>query len=191
MGRPKGTSPCRRVVPDVFWGLLLGLVFFHQGNAWAQKKSSMTVDNGRPFYFPLDAVDLIEVSSVYGSRVHPIGGKVKWHHGVDLMARKGKPVYAVAEGKVVSADYRTGFGNSVVIAHPTGMRTRYAHLWLNLVESGMEVERGRLIGLVGETGHVTGPHLHFEIWLDGVSIDPFVVWRRPSVIDTIKIVMNK
>ena len=114
------------------------------------------------------------VSSPFGWRKDPFDGSPRFHHGVDLPAPEGTAVLAVARGEVVSAERRPGFGLEVLVRHPEGWITRYAHLSAADVRPGQKVERGELLGKVGSTGRSTGPHLHFEATKEGLAVDPGV-----------------
>lgn len=121
--------------------------------------------------------DLLEplegrIGSHFGPRLHPILGFVRMHQGVDVGARAGTPVRAAGPGKVVRAGNAGAYGNLVVIDHGDGSETRYAHLSKTLVATGTTVLRGQTIGEVGSTGLSTGPHLHFELRVDGAPVDP-------------------
>lgn len=131
-----------------------------------------------PVYFPLHKNDLLRVSSVYGYRKHPIHNKTMLHQGIDLVAQKGKPVYATAAGTVETADFEKGYGKRVIIAHLEGVKTLYGHLWVRTVKQGETVSKGQLIGFVGDTGQVTGPHLHYEVWIKNRKVDPMLVWKK-------------
>jgi LysM repeat protein len=114
------------------------------------------------------------VTSPFGPRQDPITGEPGFHDGVDLHAAYGSPVYAAAAGKVLFTGVAGGYGNLIEIKHPHHYLTYYAHLSKILVKRGQRVRRGSLIGKVGATGRVTGPHLHFEIHHDGKIIDPLL-----------------
>ncbi|HET9333219.1 MAG TPA: M23 family metallopeptidase [Gemmatimonadota bacterium] len=115
------------------------------------------------------------LSSVYGERLHPLGGDPRFHAGLDLRARAGTPVYAAAAGIVATSASSGAYGNFVILEHGGGLRTVYAHHRENLVRSGDRVRRGQPIGLVGRSGNATGDHLHFEVrWKDG-TVDPRTV----------------
>lgn len=101
------------------------------------------------------------LTSGFGWRT--LGGATKFHAGIDIANAVGTPVLAAADGKVVHASTYSGYGNAVDIEHPNGMMTRYGHLSSILVSLGQTVKQGQVIGLMGCTGHVTGPHLHFEV----------------------------
>jgi len=106
------------------------------------------------------------IVSAYGPR----GGRM--HTGIDIAGNTGAPVVASEAGRVVSASYQGGYGLMVVISHGGGVHTRYAHLSSAAVKSGQQVEKGQLIGRVGSTGNSTGPHLHFEVLINGQHKNP-------------------
>lgn len=113
------------------------------------------------------------LTSLFGTRVDPVYGEVKFHHGVDFSTRLGNPVYATGDGIVEIAEQQYyGYGNMVMINHGYGYRTRYAHLNRMFVKAGQAVHRGELIGLVGRTGKSTGTHLHYEVSQRGNSVNP-------------------
>lgn len=115
-----------------------------------------------PSVMPINIADYT-MSSGYGNRVDPIYGSSKFHAGLDFAASEGTDVFATGEGKVETADWRTGYGNCIDINHGYNYLTRYAHLSEILVKPGDQVKRGQLIGKVGSTGKSTGPHLHYEV----------------------------
>jgi len=112
------------------------------------------------------------VTSPFGPRVHPVFGDVRMHTGVDFAATEGTPIHAAADGVVASAAMTEGYGNMTVITHPGAIATVYAHQSQLLVVAGQQVRRGDVIGAVGCTGSCTGPHLHFEVRVDGTPVDP-------------------
>lgn len=112
------------------------------------------------------------VTSGYGSRIHPLTGRRRMHTGVDLRAAEGVPIRAAADGVVREARRRGGYGNVVEVDHGDGTSTVYAHASRLVVKPGQHVERGDTLGLVGHTGHTTGPHLHFELRRHGRPVDP-------------------
>ncbi len=112
------------------------------------------------------------VTSQFGPRVHPIYGTVRMHNGIDIRGGFGTPILAAADGEVVWAGARGGYGNMTVIDHGTSLATTYGHQQTILVEVGQFVTRGQVIGLVGSTGMSTGPHLHFEVRVNGTPVDP-------------------
>jgi len=111
-------------------------------------------------------------TSGFGLRIDPFTGKHREHTGVDLRAKYGDPVYASAPGKVIFTGVAGGYGNLIKIAHAHGYTSYYGHLSKIYARMGAKVRRGTLIGRVGATGRVTGPHLHFEIRLNGKPLDP-------------------
>ena len=111
-------------------------------------------------------------SSFSRSRFHPILQIFRSHKGVDLGAPMGTRIQAPAPGRVVSAGYHIGYGLVIEVAHTGGVVTRYAHCKTALVKAGDHVEKGQAIGLVGQSGLATAPHLHFEILLKGTQVDP-------------------
>lgn len=112
------------------------------------------------------------VTSPFGYRIHPIFGTRKLHTGWDLSAAAGSPIVAAADGVVVSAGWRGGYGNAVVIDHGGGLATLYAHQSSMAVGTGQSVAQGQVIGYVGCTGYCTGAHLHFEVRVNGAPVDP-------------------
>lgn len=112
------------------------------------------------------------LKSGFGYRIHPIFGYRRFHSGVDLVAPSGTLVKAGDGGDVIQTGYDGGYGYSVVVYHGGGFATWYAHLSRILVAPGQRVERGQVIGLVGATGWATGPHLHFEVRINGAAQNP-------------------
>lgn len=113
-----------------------------------------------------------EVSSGFGYRIDPFDKTVRMHEGLDLSTSRGTPVYATADGIVVFADWNTGYGYVVDIDHGYGFLTRYAHLSKILVEEGKIVKRGDIIGRVGATGRAIASHLHYEVHVAGIAVNP-------------------
>jgi murein DD-endopeptidase MepM/ murein hydrolase activator NlpD len=111
--------------------------------------------------------------SSFGSRTDPFSGEGAIHTGVDLSAPEGTPVHAAADGIVVSAEWSGGYGRLVRIDHGDGLQTYYGHLSQFEVVAGQEIRRGDLIGLSGGTGRSTGPHLHYEVRMDGTPVNPY------------------
>lgn len=108
----------------------------------------------------------------WGYRMHPIYRRQRFHNGLDAAAPQGAPVRAMADGTVAISAYRGGYGHLVAIDHGDGFTTLYAHLSKRDVEVGDEVTAGSTIGRIGSTGASTGPHLHFEVRIAGVPVDP-------------------
>lgn len=118
------------------------------------------------------------LTSTFGPRVHPIFGTVRMHDGLDFGARMGTPIRSAAAGTVVSAGVRGGYGNATIVDHGGGVATLYAHQSELFVTAGTVVAAGQVIGAVGSTGFSTGPHLHFEVRLSGVPVDPLLYLAR-------------
>lgn len=114
----------------------------------------------------------IVMTSGYGYRIHPISKRWEFHHGIDLRAKVGTRVYAVKSGKVIFVGWNGGYGRLVIVRHANGFTTRYGHLYKIHVNHGQRVSKGTTVGLSGNTGYSTGPHLHFEIRYRGKSINP-------------------
>jgi murein DD-endopeptidase MepM/ murein hydrolase activator NlpD len=111
-------------------------------------------------------------SSGYGWREDPKNKRQKFHHGSDYRGKPGTPVVAAGPGTVVFAGRRGGYGNVIFVDHGNGVITRYAHLRRIEAKKGAAVTAGERIGQLGSTGRTTGPHLHFEVRLEGRSVDP-------------------
>ncbi|HEX2040278.1 MAG TPA: peptidoglycan DD-metalloendopeptidase family protein [Acidimicrobiales bacterium] len=112
------------------------------------------------------------VTSTFGPRVHPIFHDVRYHDGVDFGAGHGTPIRAGADGVVVHAGPRGGYGTTVIIDHGNALATLYAHQSSLNVSLGSRVSRNQVVGYVGSTGFSTGPHLHFEVRVSGTPVDP-------------------
>ena len=113
------------------------------------------------------------ISSTYGYREHPRTGLRDYHSGVDIASGPGTPVKATADGIVSYAGWSGGNGNLVALEHGLGFSTYYAHNRSVVVKVGQKIKRGDVIGYVGSTGNSTGPHLHYEVWKEGTSLNPF------------------
>ncbi|WP_172125719.1 MULTISPECIES: M23 family metallopeptidase [unclassified Devosia] len=115
--------------------------------------------------------------SRFGYRVHPIFKSRRLHTGVDLAARSGTPIYAAGDGVIEYAKWQSGYGNKVEIKHVNGYETAYGHMsrFADGMKPGVRVRQGQVIGFVGSTGNSTGPHLHFEILINGNLVDPLSV----------------
>ncbi len=127
-------------------------------------------------------VNFRRITSVFGGRNHPIFGTWRNHTGTDYAAPMGTPVRAIGDGVVVWAGRRGGYGNMIDVRHSNGMVSRYGHLsrYASGLREGKHVNMGSTIGYVGMTGWATGPHLHFEIRVNGVAHDPAVALRNRS-----------
>jgi murein DD-endopeptidase MepM/ murein hydrolase activator NlpD len=117
-------------------------------------------------------------SSSYGWRIDPFNGHKAFHEGLDFPANTGAPILAAADGIVIAAEHTPDYGNIVKINHGSGLETRYAHASKIVVKVGERVTKGQQVALVGNTGRSTGPHLHYEIRLNGNALDPRQYLRR-------------
>lgn len=126
-----------------------------------------------PAIQPISNKQLVALASGFGFRIHPIYKVKKLHTGIDFAAPIGTPIYATADGRIEEVSVKfSGYGKMVVIDHGFGYKTRYAHMHDFAVRSGQNVKRGELIGYVGDTGISTAPHLHYEVMMNGVLINP-------------------
>lgn len=117
-------------------------------------------------------VEVAFSSSSFGWRIDPVSGHRAFHEGLDFPAEVGTTIYAAADGIVTEAVTTPDYGNLIKVEHGAGLETRYAHCYRMLVKAGERVVKGQKIALVGSTGRSTGPHLHYEIRLNGHSLDP-------------------
>ncbi|MEO0123497.1 MAG: M23 family metallopeptidase [candidate division WOR-3 bacterium] len=150
-----------------------------KGQAKLREKSICELENKISQNFDLwrhipsiNPVPGAEISSGFGYRVDPFEKDVRMHEGVDFSASRGTPVYATGDGIVVFADWNMGYGYVVDIDHGYGFVTRYAHLSKILVKEGETVKRGQIIARVGGTGRAICPHLHYEVIVAGIKVNP-------------------
>jgi murein DD-endopeptidase MepM/ murein hydrolase activator NlpD len=120
------------------------------------------------------------ISSGYGLRADPFTGHQSQHEGVDIASNLGSPVYAVGDGVVSHSGEKAGYGLLVEITHESGLITRYAHASAVLVRVGDRVQKGQAVARVGTSGRSTGPHLHFEVVRNGVSVNPMRYLQQAS-----------
>ena len=125
-----------------------------------------------PAIQPLSNKDLTRISSGFGMRIDPFYGTLRPHTGMDFTAPTGTEIYATGEGMVVFSGWKTGYGNCITIDHGFGYNTLYGHNNKNLVQVGQKVVRGEVIGHVGNTGKSKGPHLHYEVIVNGKHDNP-------------------
>lgn len=167
-------------------GRILAAEFINDGHAY--QAILFSDDSGGDAYYSLDGtnrakaflrspVEFSRVSSGFGGRFHPIFKNWRAHTGVDFAAPSGTRVIAAADGTVVAAGPRGGYGNAVEVRHGGSITTLYAHLsgFAKGVRTGSRVRQGEPIGFVGATGYATGPHLHYEFKIGGVHQDPMRV----------------
>ncbi|MGV8998075.1 MAG: M23 family metallopeptidase [Parvibaculaceae bacterium] len=150
---------------------------------WRYKSDDGTWDyfdeNGRSMkkFLMKTPIDGARISSGFGSRKHPILGYTKFHAGVDFAAPRGTPIYAAGNGKIEIAGWVNGYGNFVRIKHANGYETGYGHMngFAKGMHPGVTVRQGQVIGYVGTTGRSTGPHLHYEVIVNGKKVNPLGV----------------
>ncbi|WP_291778687.1 M23 family metallopeptidase [Cecembia sp.] len=165
-----------QILIDSIW-----VTAFEYFSSWDSKKINIYDFNPKDFkdtvyvklydnFFGTDwklPLDQTQITSEFGFR------RYRWHHGTDLRLRTGDPVYSTFDGIVRIRSYdRNGYGYYVVVRHKNGLETLYGHLSKLLVDVGQEVKAGDILGLGGSTGRSTGPHLHFEVRYQGLSINP-------------------
>ena len=141
---------------------------------WIKEKIdllSSTPDFGGQFAWPLPAA-YTRISSPFGSRRAPTKGATTDHKGIDIDAPEGTPVYASAPGRVATISRSPARGNYVIVEHTNGLKSLYQHLRQATVKVGDQVDTGQQIAISGNTGITAGPHLHFEIWVNGTAVDP-------------------
>jgi murein DD-endopeptidase MepM/ murein hydrolase activator NlpD len=140
-------------------------------------KNSTTADwiraNSAPNLWPVEG----QVTGSFGERIDPFNGEGAFHSGIDISASVGSPVIAPADGLVTFADFQGGYGRAVTIDHGHGITTRYGHLSSFAVTAGQYIQRGDTIGYVGLSGRSTGPHLHYEVRINGVPVNPYKYLR--------------
>jgi murein DD-endopeptidase MepM/ murein hydrolase activator NlpD len=154
-------------------------------NAGSTIEAIRHMADGRPRYydqqgrslaasFLLAPLEFRRISSNFGGRRHPVLGIFRRHQGTDYAANSGTPVRAIGDGVVIAAGKRGGYGNAIDVRHTNGIVTRYGHLrgFAKGVRGGTRVSMGQTIGYVGMTGLATGPHLHFEVRVNGVARNP-------------------
>ncbi|MFA8450003.1 MAG: M23 family metallopeptidase [Bacteroidales bacterium] len=144
---------------------------FDEVYSLAKRKSEMLAS--LPAIQPVNNKEMKYISSYFGYRPDPFYKVRKFHSGLDFSAPLGTPIYATGDGKVISVkSSNRGYGNSIVIDHGFGYKTRYAHIYKFKVKRGERVKRGQIIATVGNTGKSTGPHLHYEVIKKDKQIDP-------------------
>ena len=137
--------------------------------AKSQKKTKIVarMGDGR-FIWPITG----QITSYFGERVHPIFKIRSMHTGLDIAASSGRPIFAAEDGVVIFSGSWGGYGKTIILDHGAAFTTLYGHMSQYFVKEGVAVKKGQIIGLVGSTGWSTGPHLHFEVRIDGVVQNP-------------------
>lgn len=137
-----------------------------------------------PAYLPSIWPHASKINQEYGFRRNPFGGRTyEFHAGMDIDGDRGEIVVAPGNGLISEAGYKGGYGNMIEIDHGNGVTTRYGHLSKIEVEVGSEITRGSMIGLVGSTGRSTGPHLHYELRVNGRPVNPrFFLPAEPTTL---------
>ncbi len=145
-----------------------------------------TLEDGLISIPSVQPVANLKFTSNFGIRSDPFRGTAAFHPGVDIPCGIGTAVYATADGTVDRAERAGGYGNLVEIDHGRGIQTRYGHLSKILVTAGQKVKRGQLIALSGSTGRSTGPHLHYEVRIDGRAVNPMPFLQTADYLQAIK-----
>ena len=129
--------------------------------------------NSAPSLWPVQGL----VTGSFGERIDPFNGEGAFHSGVDIGSSYGAPIVAPADGMVTLTDTMGGYGKTIMIDHGNGISTRYGHLSGFAVTAGQRVQRGDVIGYVGESGRSTGPHLHYEVRINDTPVNPYKYLR--------------
>lgn len=140
-------------------------------------RNSTTADwiraNSAPNLWPVEG----QITGSFGERIDPFNGEGAFHSGVDISSYVGSPVFAPADGTVTFADFMGGYGRAAIVDHGHGISTRYGHLSSFAVTAGQHIQRGDTIGYVGLSGRSTGPHLHYEVRINDVPVNPYKYLR--------------
>ena len=129
--------------------------------------------NSAPSLWPVEG----QVTGSFGERIDPFNGEGAFHSGVDIGSSYGHPIVAPADGVVTLTETMGGYGKTIMIDHGSGISTRYGHLSGFAVTAGQHVQRGDVIGYVGESGRSTGPHLHYEVRINDTPVNPYKYLR--------------
>jgi len=147
-------------------GLTMGLTRNVTTADWIKANSS-------PNLWPVEG----QVTGSFGERIDPFNGEGAFHSGVDIGSAYGRPIIAPADGIVTLTETMGGYGKTIQIDHGSGVSTRYGHLSGFAVMPGQHVQRGEIIGFVGESGRSTGPHLHYEVRINDTPVNPYKYLR--------------
>ena len=170
---PAGVNPDALVFRPVF-DRLVNLEYDANQQAMELQQLLSSVSQQRSLLQSVPSIAPVNgwVTSGFGKRISPFTGESTMHQGLDLASPVGTAIFAPADGVVIFSGAKEGFGNFVMVAHGYGIVTRYGHNAENLVQVGQRVGRGEQIATVGMTGQTTGPHLHYEIVLNGLVVNP-------------------
>ena len=124
---------------------------------------------GMPSLWPVEG----RVTGSFGERIDPFNGEGAFHNGMDISTGYGEPVHAAGDGVVGFADLMNGYGRVIILQHNHGVSTRYGHLSGFAVTEGQMVRRGDIVGYVGRSGRTTGPHLHYEVRINDIPVNPY------------------
>jgi murein DD-endopeptidase MepM/ murein hydrolase activator NlpD len=147
-------------------GLQLGTTHPVSMNDWLRASAA-------PALWPVEG----RITGSFGERIDPFNGEGAFHRGVDIASIYGEPVIAPADGEVAYADFMNGYGRTIILEHGHGLSTLYGHLSSYGVVMGQQVHRGDVIGYVGLSGRSTGPHLHYEVRINDVPVNPYKYLR--------------
>lgn len=153
----------------------VGEIIIGSGGGDIESKEAVKGTSFAPYYVSVDPVIPVKnarITSRFGYRINPVSGNYGFHTGLDLAAEEGTPISAVFYGRVAQTGESDVWGKYVLMEHSDGFATYYCHLSEIYVEDNAVIRQGETIGLVGSTGWSTGPHLHFEIRINGVRVDP-------------------
>jgi murein DD-endopeptidase MepM/ murein hydrolase activator NlpD len=142
-----------------------------RGNVKPALEETLDREAARPKGIPLKTTK-VDISSGFGLRRNPFGWNYEFHNGLDFAGDYGSPVYVTAPGVVIEAEWSDGYGYHVIVDHGYGYQTLYAHLSATAVTLGMQIERDRIVGYLGNTGRSSGPHLHYTIYHNNKAVDP-------------------
>jgi murein DD-endopeptidase MepM/ murein hydrolase activator NlpD len=173
-----GTDIAERYSVDIYREIVLNelestKIISYNSKLFIRNISSMSEEI--PDTLPLYNQPILQITSPYGWRRNPFTGEPHFHEGIDLAGKKNSEVISTAKGRVIEVLYdHYDFGKTIVIQHPNGIKTKYAHLSEIKVRTGDKVEKGQIIGKTGSSGKSTGDHLHYVIINQGKTIDPLI-----------------
>jgi len=157
----------------------VGVAALPAGNLKLLSSASMADLTSTPSLWPV----IGHLTGTFGERMDPFSGEGAFHTGVDISSQYGDSVRVSADGMVIEADERAGYGRLVVVDHGFGVTTYYGHLSSFNVLAGQQVRRGDTIGNVGVSGRSTGPHVHYEVRINGAPVNPMRYLRQASAAD--------